>query len=184
MAKNEKPVLKPDEIVMSKIYLIREQKVMIDQDLAHLYGTETKRLKEAVKRNISRFPGDFMFELTRPEFDDLRSQFAASNTGRGGARYLPMAFTEQGVTMLSCILNSDRAIAVNIQVIRIFNRMRETLLTHKDILLQMEKMEKKLLCHDEQIGIIFGYLKRLIDPAPVARPRIGFRRKGEEVEEI
>ncbi|HLG41470.1 MAG TPA: ORF6N domain-containing protein [Chitinophagaceae bacterium] len=140
MAKTNKEMIIPDELVMSKIYLIRGQKVMLDSDLAELYGTETKVLNQSVKRNIDRFPGDFMFELTREEFEFLRSQIVTSKTGRGGARYLPMAFTEQGVAMLSSVLNSETAIRVNIQIIRIFTRMREMLLTHKDILQQLEKM--------------------------------------------
>ena len=140
MAKASKTLMIPDELVMNKIYLIREQKVMLDSDLAELYGTETKVLKQAVKRNIDRFPDDFMFEITRQEFDSLRSQIVTSKNGRGGARYLPMAFTEQGVAMLSS------AIRVNIRIIRVFTKMRELLLTHKDILLQLEKMEKLPWC--------------------------------------
>ena len=117
MSKASKTLMIPDELVMNKIYLIREQKVMLDSDLAELYGTETKVLKQAVKRNIDRFPDDFMFELTQQEFESLRSQFVTSKNGRGGARYLPMAFTEQGVAMLSSVLNSETAIRVNIRFI-------------------------------------------------------------------
>ena len=113
----------PDEIIMNKIYLIRDQKVMIDRDLAELYGVETKVLKQQVKRNVERFPGDFMFELTKGEFDNLRSQFVTSSWG--GARYLPMVFTEQGVAMLSSVLRSQQAIRVNIQIMRIFTKIRE-----------------------------------------------------------
>jgi len=113
----------PDEIVMRKIYLIRDLKVMIDRDLAELYGVETKKLKQAVKRNIERFPNDFMFELNQEEFENLRSQFVTSIWG--GARYKPMAFTEQGVAMLSSVLNSKRAIAINIKIIRIYNKLRQ-----------------------------------------------------------
>jgi len=170
----------PDELVINKIYFVRGQKVMLDNDLAVLYGVETKRLKEAVRRNIDRFPGDFMFELTQTEFESLRSQFATSKTGRGGARYLPMAFTEQGVAMLSSVLNSETAIRVNIQIIRVFTKMRELLLTHKDILLQLERMEKKLTGHDEDIALIFKYLKQLLTPPPTPRNKIGFKRKDEK----
>ena len=180
MAKASKTLLIPDEIVMNKIYLIRGQKVMIDNDLADLYDIETKRLKEAVRRNSDRFPEDFMFELTQKEFESLRSQIATSKTGRGGARYLPMAFTEQGVAMLSSVLNSETAIRVNIQIIRVFTKMRELLLTHKDILLQLEKMEKKLTGHDEDIALIFEYLKKLLNPPQTPRNKVGFRRKDEK----
>ena len=124
MKEEEKSII-PDEIISNKIYLIRNQKVMIDRDLAELYRVETKRLKESVKRNSERFPEDFMFELTKEEFENLRSQFATSSWG--GTRYLPSVFTEQGVAMLSSVLNSDRAIAVNIKIIRIFTKMRDLL---------------------------------------------------------
>jgi len=180
MAKADKALMIPAELVMSKIYLIRDQKVMLDSDLAGLYGTETKVLKQAIKRNIDRFPDDFMFELTQLEFESLRSQIVTSKTGRGGARYLPMAFTEQGVAMLSSVLNSETAIRVNIQIIRVFNKMRELLSTHKDILLQLEKMEKKLTGHDEDISLIFKYLKQLLNPPQPSRPKIGFKRKDEK----
>lgn len=180
MAKAIKQLQIADEAVMNKIYLVREQKIMIDRDLAELFGVETKRLKETVRRNISRFPKDFMFQMNEAEFEILRTQFASSKESRGGIRYMPMAFTEQGVTMLSCVLNSKRAIAVNIQVIRIFTRMREMLLTHKDILLQLEKIEQKLGRHDEQIERIFLYLKQLLHPPQPERQKIGFRRNNEK----
>lgn len=157
MAKASKALMIPDELVMNKIYLIRGQKVMLDSDLAELYGTETKVLKQAVKRNTDRFPDDFIFELTQKEFESLRSQFVTSKKGRGGARYLPLAFTEQGVSMLSGVLNSKTAIRVHIQIIRVFAKMRQMLLTHKDILLQLEKIEKKLTGHDEDIALVFEY---------------------------
>lgn len=170
----------PDELLMNKIYLIREQKVMLDRDLAELYGVETKVFNQAIKRNIERFPKDFMFRLTKKEWESLRSQFVTSNVGRGGIRYLPLAFTEQGVTMLSSVLNSETAIRVNIRIIRIFTRMRELLLTHKDILLQLEKMENKLVSHDQDIIVIFDYLKQLLNPpVPPPRNKIGFKRKDE-----
>ena len=121
-----------------------------------------------------------MFELTQKEFESLRSQFATSKTGRGGARYLPMAFTEQGVAMLSSVLNSETAIRVNIQIIRVFTKMRELLSTHKDILLQLEKMEKKLTGHNADIALIFKYLKQLLNPPQPARPTIGFKRRDEK----
>ena len=180
MEKSQKKLQIPDDAIATKIYLIRSQKVMLDRDLAELYGVETRHLKQAVRRNSDRFPKDFMFKMNKAEFEFLRTQFASSKEPRGGTRYMPMVFTEQGVTMLSCILNSKRAIAVNIQVIRIFTKMREMLLTHKDILLQLEKIENKLASHDEQIAKIFLYLKQLLNPPEVPRPRIGFRRNNEE----
>src|SRR5436190_15670356 len=131
----------PDEVVVSKIYLIRNQKVMLDFDLSSLYPVEIKRLNEQVKRNANRFPKDFMFQLTKEEWKSLRSQFATSKDAKGGRRYMPYAFTEHGVLMLSSILNSKRAIKVNIQIMRIYTRIRALLLTHKDILLKLEKLE-------------------------------------------
>ncbi len=168
----------PDELLLSKIYLVREKKVMIDNDLALLYGIETKHLKRQVKRNRARFPADFMFQLTRDESSNLRSQFGTSSWG--GSRYLPLAFTEQGVAMLSSVLNSEIAIAVNIQIIRLFTKMREMLLTHKDILLQLEKIEKKLVGHDQEILLIFHHLKQLLDPPQTARRKIGFIKQEED----
>ena len=170
----------PDELLMNKIYLVRGQKVMIDRGLAVLYDADTKRLKEAVRRNIGRFPEDFMFELTVSELESLRSQIATSKTGRGGTRYLPMAFTEQGVAMLSSVLKSETAIRVNIQIIRVFTKMREILFTHKDILLQLEKIEKRLTGHDEDLALVFKYLKQLLNPPQPPRQKIGFKRKDEE----
>jgi len=165
---------KTDEILASKIYLIRGQKVMIDRDLAELYGIETKRLKEQVRRNIERFPEDFMFELSQNEFVDWRSQFATSNSDKMGLRYIPFAFSEHGVLMLSSVLNSERAIQVNIQIMRIFTKMRELLLTNKEILLQLEKIENKSIKHDEDIKLIFSYLKKLLNPTQPTRKMIGF----------
>ncbi|MBK7122294.1 MAG: ORF6N domain-containing protein [Chitinophagaceae bacterium] len=141
---------------MSKIYMVSGQKVMLDRDLAALYGVETKVLKQAVRRNAHRFPDDFMFEMSKREFEDWRSQFVTSNnSSMMGLRYAPFCFTEQGVTMLSCILNSTSAIAINIQIIRIFTRLREMVTAHKDILLKLELLEKKVTGHDENIHMIF-----------------------------
>jgi hypothetical protein len=180
MAKATKALMIPDELVINRIYLIREQKVMLDRDLAELYGVETKRLKEAVRRNSSRFPEDFMFEMSIGELEDWRTQFATSNSEKMGLRRPPFCFTEQGVAMLSSVLNSETAIRVNIQIIRVFTKMRELLLTHKDILLQLEKMEKKLTGHDEDIALIFQYLKQLLNPPQPPRNKVGFRRKDEK----
>lgn len=178
MPKSAKMPIIPDELVINKIYLIRGQKVMLDSDLSTLYQVETRRLNEQVNRNKERFPEDFMFQLTGDEYDNLISQIATSSWG--GRRKLPYVFTEQGVAMLSSILNSPTAISVNIQIIRIFTKMRALLMTHKDILLQLEKMEKKMGSHDEQIALIFGYLKKLLTPLQPPRHRIGFRRKDEK----
>jgi hypothetical protein len=168
------------DAIVSKIYLIRGQKVMMDRDLAELYGVETKQLKRQVNRNIDRFPSDFMFELNDKEFQEWRSQIGTSNEGdRMGLRYAPYAFTEQGVAMLSSVLSSERAIKVNIQIMRIYTRMRELLLTNQEILLKLEQLERKVDGHDEKIQVIFAYLKKLLSPPQEPRPRIGFRRKDE-----
>lgn len=179
MTENAKSPIIPDELVMNKIYLIRGQKVMLDFDLSELYALETKMLKRAVKRNLKRFPIDFMFELTHEEYLSLRHQFGTLKRGQH-SKYKPYAFTEQGVAMLSSVLNSSTAIDVNIQIIRVFTKMRALLMTHKDILLQLEKMENKMGNHDEQIALIFGYLKKLLTPIQPPRQRIGFRRKDEK----
>jgi hypothetical protein len=159
MSEHQKLSVIPDEVVMSKIYVIRGQKVMLDTDLSELYGVETKRLNEQVKRNIDRFPADFMFLLTRQEFENLKSQIATSSWG--GRRTLPFAFTEHGVLMLSSVLNSERAIKVNIQIMRIYTRIRQMLLANKEILQRLDKLEQKLTEHDGQIMVIFEYLKQL-----------------------
>ena len=175
MAKStkKKELILPDEVVMNKIYLIRGQKVMLDRDLAELYGVETRRLNEQVKRNKDRFPKDFMFQLSSKEFENLISQFATSSWG--GIRKLPFAFTEQGVAMLSSVLNSAVAIQVNIQIIRIFTKMREMLLTNKDILLKLEKLEKDITTNKQDIANIFEALKQLLTPPAEKRIRIGFK---------
>jgi hypothetical protein len=174
MAKAISAVIVNDEVIMGKIYYIRKQRVMLDDDLAALYEVETKQLKRQVKRNKDRFPDDFMFELSKEEFEILRSQIGTSRWG--GSRYMPMAFTEQGVAMLSSVLNSERSIKVNIQIIRLFTRMREILINNKDILLKLERIEKKAAGQDGDIKLIFKYLKQLLHPSEEPRRRIGFRR--------
>jgi phage regulator Rha-like protein len=169
----------PEEVVMSKIYEVRGEKVMIDRDLAELYGVETKRLKEAVRRNISRFPEDFMFEMDKEEFKHWRTQNATSKSDQMGLRYAPFCFTEQGVTMLSCVLNSEQAIAVNIAIVRTFTKMRKMLLTHKDLLLQMEEIRKKVTGQDEKIELIFNYLKQFIKSNEIPRTSIGYKTKND-----
>lgn len=168
-----------DDAVISKIYLIRGQKVMLDRDLSALYGVETRYLKRQVKRNIERFPEDFMFELAPDELENLRCQFGTSSWG--GVRYAPMAFTEQGVAMLSSVLGSKQAISVNIQVIRVFSKMRQLLITSKDILLKLEQIERKAAQHDDDFRVIFAYLKELLEPPPTEPARkIGFKHAKEE----
>ena len=137
MAKKEIEMLVDERKILNQIFVLRGKKVMLDENLAALYGVETRRLNEQVKRNLKRFPKDFMFSITKTEYANLKSQNATSSWG--GRRKLPMAFTEQGVAMLSSILNSDTAIAVNIKIIRVFTRLREYALRHKDILTQLSK---------------------------------------------
>jgi hypothetical protein len=174
----------PDEVVMSKIYVIRDVKVMLDRDLAELYGVETKTLKQSVKRNIKRFPDDFMFEMSYKEFKEWREEFVTRAEDKKGLRYAPFCFTEQGVAMLSSILNSDRAIHVNIQIIRVFTKLRNLLATHKEILQKLDKIEKKDVEQDEKITLIFEYLKQLEETKREeldfkTRKRIGFNRDDE-----
>ena len=167
----------PDEVVISKIYLVRNHKVMLDIDLAELYNVETGRLNEQVKRNLDRFPVDFMFQLTNKEWESLRSQIAISKKGRGGRRYTPFVFTEHGVLMLSSVLNSQRAIQVNIRIMRIYTKLKGMLLTHKDILLKLEKLERRTSKHDQNFRIVFDYLKELLNPRTKPMRRIGFKLK-------
>ena len=164
-----------EPLIESKIYLIRGQKVMLDIDLAEMYGVETKRLKEQVRRNIERFPDDFMFELSEEEFGNLRSQIATSSWG--GARYMPYAFTEHGVLMLSSVLRSEQAVQVNIQIVRVYARMKELLIMHKDILLKLEQLEGKTDKHDKEIQLIFSYIKKLIEQPKERTERIGFKKE-------
>jgi|SRR3972149_159288 len=159
----------PQQIIESKILILRGKKVMLDRDLAALYSVETKMLKRAVKRNIERFPDDFMFQLIKEEFDNLRCQNGTSSWG--GQRYLPYAFTENGVAMLSSILNSKRAIQVNIQIMRTFTKIREMLATHKELRQKIGEIEKK---YDHQFKIVFDVIKCLIEPAQKSGKRIGF----------
>ena len=159
--KQNKTSLVPQESIEDKILLIRGKKVMLDRDLALLYEVQTKALKQAVRRNSKRFPDDFMFELTTQEFENWRSQFVTSNKEKMGLRYKPMAFTEQGVAMLSSVLNSERAILVNIQIIRTFTKLREMLATHKDLQKKVVAMEGK---YDKQFKIVFDAIKQLLEP--------------------
>jgi len=159
MSEHQKLSVIPDEVIASKIYLIRGQKVMIDKDLAELYETETKVLKQAVKRNVDIFPEHFMFQLTNQEFTILRSQTVTSSWG--GQRYLPYVFTEHGVLQLASVLKSTRARKVSVRIIEVFVKMREMLATHVDILHKLEQIEKKDIEQDQKIMLIFEYLKQL-----------------------
>ena len=171
----ENKIMLPDELISNKIYFIREVKVMLDKDLAELYGVLTGNLNKSVKRNIKRFPEDFMFQLTKGEFENLKFQFGISSWG--GTRSLPYAFTEQGVAMLSGILNSDRAINVNIQIMRIFTKIREALTDNLSVKLEIEEIKKKLDNQDKNIELVFAYLDELIEKQEKPKPRelIGFK---------
>ncbi|MDE1191199.1 MAG: ORF6N domain-containing protein [Arachidicoccus sp.] len=183
MAKQELQALVAEQKILNKIYVVRGEKIMLDRDLAELYGVETRVLKQAVKRNIERFPKDFMFEMTSKEIDGMVSQnVIPSKSYFGGAT--PFCFTEQGVTMLSCILNSKIAIEVNIRIIRVFVKVREYALTHKEILMQLAKMEKEIVSsnknierNSKDIENIFMVLKELIEKQSANPPRnkIGFK---------
>ncbi len=163
----------PVEWIEKKIYLIRGHKVMLDSDLAKLYEVETKMLVRAVKRNISRFPEDFMFQLNKEEFDNLRSQFGTSSQW-GGRRYLPYVFTEQGVAMLSSVLRSERAIQVNIAIMRTFVRLRQILSTHKELAYKLTELERKIEKHDKEIKVIFDAIHQLMMIPEKPKRKIGF----------
>lgn len=174
-----KEITIPDKIITNKIYFIREQKVMLDRDLAELYGVETKYLKRQVKRNIERFPEDFMFEMTKEEFKNWRSQFVTSNSSdKMGLRYTPFVFTEHGILMLSSVLNSPRAIAVNIKIIRVFTKIREMLIDNLDVKLEIENIKKKLSNHSKNIELVFNYLDELIEKKEnqKSRTKIGYKK--------
>ncbi|MBB5440587.1 hypothetical protein HDC92_004290 [Pedobacter sp. AK017] len=162
----EKTVGLPDEVVLSKIYLIRDQKVMLDSDLAELYGVETRVLNQAIKRNIVRFPDSFMFQLLEEEWNALISQFVISN-GRGGRRKLPYAFTEHGILMLSSVLNSTQAIQMSIRIIEMFVLLREMVLLHKDVSVLVEQVENRLMKQDQKIEVLFTYLNKFMDKVDV-----------------
>ena len=170
----------PDEAIINKIYVMRGRKVMVDRDLAELYGVETRVLNQAVRRNEKRFPEDFMFQMTPEEVQDWKSQIVISNTEKMGLRKPPLVFTEQGVAMLSSVLNSERAIMVNIAIIRVFTKMRELVETHKEILQKLEQLEKKDIEQDDKIMLIFEYLKQFEqtkqqESEQKDRPKIGYK---------
>lgn len=173
-ANSYKSLIVSDGVIIDKIFFIRNKRVIIDKDIAELYGVPTKRLNEQVKRNQKRFPEDFMFQLTASEKEELVAKCDHLSTLKYSPN-LPFAFTEYGAVMLASVLNSDRAIEVNIQIVRIFTRFREMLLRNKDILLKLEQLEKRVVSHDEHIGKIFTTLKQLIKPPQLPRKRIGFK---------
>ena len=175
-------VLRPDEIILQKIFVIRNQKVILDKDLAGLYGVSTRDLNKAVQRNIKRFPADFMFKLTKEEFANL--MFQSGTSSWGGTRKWPYAFTELGIAMLSSVLKSDRAIIVNIQIMRVFTRIRQLLESHAEILRTLEEIQAKDIKQDKQILLIFEYLKQLEEYKTQQQlilecRRIGFKRENE-----
>ena len=174
MPSSENKISLPDELVMNKIYIIRDVKVMLDSDLAELYGVETFNLNKSVKRNIKRFPDDFMFQLSKEEFQNLIFQFGISSWG--GTRKLPYAFTEQGVAMLSGILNSDRAIHVNIQIMRIFINMRKVPANNLSVKNEIEELKKKVNNNAQNIELVFQYLDELIEKKdkPTTHKRVGY----------
>jgi len=170
----------PVPSIESRIFVIRGAKVLLDQDLAALYQVQTKRLNEAVRRNRDRFPEDFLFELTAEESDALRSQLATSKTGRGGRRYRPLAFTEQGIAMLSSVLRSARALAVNIAIMRTFVRLRHLLATHEELARRLEQLEWRQSEQGQQIQFVFDTIQHLIDAPDEPKRRIGFIASGPD----
>ena len=164
--------LVPIEKIEKAIYLIRGEKVMLDRDLALLYGVETKMLNRAVKRNLKRFPSDFMFQLNADEADVLRYQVGTSKKGRGGSRYLPYVFTEQGVAMLSSVLNSERAVLVNVEIMRAFVKLRQMLASNAELSRRLDELESK---YDRQFKVVFDAIRKLMSPAVRDRKEIGFR---------
>ena len=165
--------LLPLELIEKRIYIIRSQKVMLSTQLAELYNVEVRVLVQAVKRNIDRFPSDFMFQLSKGEFENLKSQIVISSWG-GARRSRPYAFTEQGVAMLSSILNSKKAIKVNIQIMRAFVKLREILSTHKELAQKLKELELKIDSHDQQIQAIFDVINQLITPPDPPKRKMGF----------
>ncbi len=163
------------EVIQRRIYLVRGQKVMTDADLAKLYQVETKLLNRAVQRNAGRFPEDFMFRLTAEEAESLKCQIGTSKVGRGGRRYLPFVFTENGVVMLSAVLNSERAIQMNILVVRAFVKLREMLASHKDLAHKMIDLERQQRAHGQQLAAVHTMVRRLMEPPRSRKRPIGFK---------
>ena len=164
----------PIEIIEKKIYLIRNQRVMLDSDIANLYGVTTKRLNEQVRRNIERFPEDFMFQLTDEEYKILRSQFATSNIIHGGRRYIPYAFTEHGAIMAATILNSPKAVEMSIFVVRAFVKLREIASGNKELVRKLKELENKYEKHDKDIKAIIDAIRQLMSQPEKIKRKIGF----------
>lgn len=174
MTKNKQPTI-PLERIAQSILIVRGQKVLLDADLAALYGVATKRLNEQVRRNRERFPEDFMFQLSDDEYASLRSHFAISNSSRGGRRYLPYVFTEHGAIMAAAVLNTPRAVEVSIYVVRAFVQLREMLASNKELARKLNELERKLATHDQAIAGILNTIRELMKPpAPPPKRRIGF----------
>lgn len=167
----------PVEVIATRIYFVRGLKVILDRDLASLYMVETRTLKQAVRRNKDRFPADFMFELTAAEFQNWRSQFVTSNSDKMGLRHTPMAFTEQGVAMLSGVLRSERAVKVNIQIMRTFTHLRKILASHEDLRQKIEEMESR---YDEQFQAVFEVIQKLLKDDGKPPKEIGFTAKEKQ----
>jgi phage regulator Rha-like protein len=172
-------ILVPQEYVESKILFIRDKKVMLDRDLALLYGITTGNLNKAVRRNIDRFPDDFMFQLSQVEYDSLRFQFGILKKGQH-SKYLPQVFTQDGVAMLSSVLNSKKAIQVNIQIMRTFTKLREMMMSYKELQKKIEAMEQQHAKHDEHFQIIFKTIKQMLNPPIKKKVKIGFRPNKEK----
>jgi len=170
--------LAPLKPIESLILVIRGQRVMLDADLAILYGVPTRVLNQAVKRNLDRFPPEFMFKITLDQAKSLRSQFVTSNAGRGGRRYSPYAFTEHGAIMAANVLNSPRAIQASVHVVRAFVKLREMLGTHKELAHKFAQLERRLDSHDESIQVLLAAIRQLMDPKQPPRRRIGFHQGG------
>ena len=168
---NKMKLIIPIERIEKKIYLIRQEKVMLDRDLAELYGVETRVLKQAVRRSIKRFPKEFMFEMNKEELANWRSQFVTSKSDMKGLRYAPMVFTEQGVAMLSSVLKSEKAIQVNIQIMKTFINLRKMMATHGELKRKIEEMEQK---YDKQFKVVFNVIKKLLEEPQKDMKKIGF----------
>jgi len=180
-AVHRRSALVPVAEIEKCIFLLRGQRVMLDVHLAQLYGVETKNLNKAVKRNLDRFPADFMFQLTLKEIENLRFQFGTSSFGHGGRRYAPYVFTEQGVAMLSSVLKSRQAVRVNIAIMRAFVRLRETLSLHKELAHKLAELERKIEKHDESISTLFEAMRQLMTPVEKPAKEMGFHVKEDAV---
>ncbi len=171
-------IIIPEEVISDKIYVIRDQKVMLDKDLAELFQVKARRLREQVKRNIDKFPPRFMFQLNKSETDNMVSHFATPSKQQLGGS-LPYVFTEHGILQLSNVIKSKRATEMSIKIIDVFVRMRELILTNKDLLLELEEIKKKMISQDEKIEVVFDYLTKFVTKEQVPREQIGFKPKRE-----